>query len=137
MKHIRVVGCFVEYENTFLILYRNAKREQAQTWGLPAGKVNPHESDIEAMVREIKEETGYKTSDEKLELLGEWEYIIQSKNIDFVAYRLHLTEKIFVTLEKKEHSAYKWVTAQECYYMQNLIQGLHDLLRRVGYIKTR
>ena len=54
-----VVGCFVEHNGKILLLHRQDNILQGNTWGLPAGRIEPGESPEEAMVREIKEETGF------------------------------------------------------------------------------
>lgn len=55
---LRVVGCFLEYEGKFVLLHRHAHKPNGGTWGLPAGKVEPGESDTAAVLRELWEETG-------------------------------------------------------------------------------
>ena len=52
----KVVGCFVEYNNKFLLLQRHGSKPEGNHWGLPGGKIDKRESKLQAIVREIKEE---------------------------------------------------------------------------------
>ena len=63
---MRVVGCFLEYDGKFVLLLRHVHKADGGTWGLPAGKVEPGESDETAMLRELYEETGYKALPKEL-----------------------------------------------------------------------
>jgi 8-oxo-dGTP diphosphatase len=136
MKTLRTVGCFIQYEGKFIILYRHPNKPQGDTWGLPAGKVDPGESDKEAMLREVKEETGYAASPTDLEFLGEQVFHFSDLELVFPTFRIRLREPWQVTYSPLEHQAYRWVSAEECYAMPNLIEGFHELLERVGYIKA-
>ena len=52
-----VVSCFLEYKNEILLLLRQDHKNQPNTSGVPAGKVDTGENIDDAMVREIFEET--------------------------------------------------------------------------------
>ena len=56
---IRVAGCFLEYGGRFLILHRRSEKSQGGKWGLPAGKVDKGETDKDAVIREVAEETAF------------------------------------------------------------------------------
>ncbi len=135
MKKIRTVGCFLEYKDTFLILFRNKNKPYGHTWCLPSGKVEESETDIQAMLRELKEETGYNASKEELDFLIEFSHEVDDTKIIFPTFRIQLKESISIKHNLQEHDTYKWVTAQECYNLSNLIPGFCDLLKEIGYIK--
>jgi ADP-ribose pyrophosphatase YjhB (NUDIX family) len=40
MRELRVVGCFLWYQDKFLIVLRHPNKPDANMWGLPAGKVD-------------------------------------------------------------------------------------------------
>lgn len=130
---MRVVGCFLEYNNQFVLLRRHSHKPDGDSWGLPAGKVDPGESDEGAVIRELFEETGYRATSNQLELLDEHQFHMPSGTTnDFVSYRVALTQPHQVVLEESSHSTHKWVTPKEAYEMNDLIFGLHEVFRRIG-----
>ena len=134
-KTIRVVGCFLHYQDTFLILHRRSDKPDANTWGLPAGKVQPNETDEVALLRELKEETGYEATPDELEFLGVHIYNFPEFTLEFPTYRIYLNKPIDVQFQSSEHTEFKWVTPAECYAMphETLIRGLPELMDSVGY----
>jgi GrpB-like predicted nucleotidyltransferase (UPF0157 family)/8-oxo-dGTP pyrophosphatase MutT (NUDIX family) len=131
---LRTVGCFVEYGDKFILLLRNSTKPQGNTWGLPAGKVENNESDLETIVRETYEETGIKLPQSKFELIGVYEFNFSYLDLTFPTYRVKLGKDHKVVIRTNEHKAYKWVTAEECFAMNHLIDGLQDLLKWTGYV---
>jgi 8-oxo-dGTP diphosphatase len=55
---IRCVGAIVTDDTGRLLLVRRGHEPEAGRWSLPGGRVNPGESDRQAVVREVHEETG-------------------------------------------------------------------------------
>ncbi|MBS1266465.1 MAG: hypothetical protein MAG795_00432 [Candidatus Woesearchaeota archaeon] len=49
----------------------------------------------------------------------------------FTVYRIKLDKKPNVTLNKLEHTDYRWVTPEECTRMPNLIHTMNSLLRSI------
>ncbi len=135
-QKLRVVGCFLEYKNTFLILLRHSQKPDGNTWGLPAGKVDPNETDEAAVLREVEEETGYKAQKNDLKMLGDYVFEFPDLALEFPTYSLKLAKPFMAQYRKDEHTEARWVTPEECYAMSNLIRGFHDLLRRTGHIKV-
>jgi 8-oxo-dGTP pyrophosphatase MutT (NUDIX family) len=129
---VRVVGCFLEYDGKVLILLRHSHKPLGDTWGLPAGKVERGESDKQAMVRELAEESGYQASEDELEYIGHYDI---GQGNTFVSFHLKLTRPHKVKLETAAHSAYKWVTPEECYALPNPIPHLRNVLKFAGYLK--
>jgi len=52
-----VVSCFVEYQNEFLLLLRQDHKNEPNTYGMPAWKVEKWETIDEAIKRELYQET--------------------------------------------------------------------------------
>ena len=54
-----IASCIVEHNGQFLLLQRQVGKSEGNKWGVPAGKIEPGEEPIDAIYREIQEETGY------------------------------------------------------------------------------
>ena len=133
---MRIVGCFLEFGDKFVILLRHSHKPDGNTWGLPSGKVEAGESDIEAVLRELEEETGYKATRSELEHIGDYPFVSSSdKPYVYATYRVKLDTSHEMQLEKAAHAEYRWVTASECDARHDLIPGFHELLRLTGHIK--
>lgn len=133
---MRVVGCFLQYDNQFVLVHRLPHKADGNTWGLPSGKVENNETDIDALKRELYEETGYRANDHEIELLGEHDFISpRGDTFTYITYQVKLDKPHEVVLEEDAHSEYKWVSVEQADSMDDLIHGLHDLFRLIGFIK--
>jgi 8-oxo-dGTP pyrophosphatase MutT (NUDIX family) len=130
---LRVVGCFLEYDGRFVLLHRHAHKPDGNTWGLPAGKVEEGETDADALLRELREETGYQADKSELLYLREDTYQFDHGSVEFVVYKVVLSRPHAVQIEENAHQSYKWVRPSEGYAMPDLIPGLHTVIERVGY----
>jgi len=53
-----VAACFCEHDGKVLFLKRHSKKDYGGFWNLPAGKLEKGETAEQAVIREVKEETG-------------------------------------------------------------------------------
>ncbi len=113
---LQVVGCFLEHEGKILFLKRTTNKPESGVWGAPGGKVDPHEAGniVQAIVREVFEETRIILDDKKLQQVGVF-YVIHPNEKYFVytKYRYVLDEKPEVVLREAEHTDLIWVTPTE------------------------
>lgn len=58
MKMIEVVAAIIERDGKILLAQRPAQSDQAGLWEFAGGKVEPDESQRQALVRELNEELG-------------------------------------------------------------------------------
>jgi 8-oxo-dGTP diphosphatase len=58
MMRVRCVGAIVRDARGRLLMVRRGHEPAAGTWSVPGGRVEPGESDADAVVREVLEETG-------------------------------------------------------------------------------
>lgn len=126
----------MQFQDKFVLVHRHSHKPDGGTWGLPSGKVDPGESDLEALQRELFEETGYRADLREIELLGEFDFVSpRGDTVTFVTYRVTLTNPHDVVLEEAAHSEYKWVTVQEANARDDLIHDLHDLFKLLHLVK--
>jgi (d)CTP diphosphatase len=129
---MRVVSCFLEYDNKFVLLHRLPHKVDGDTWGLPNGKVEADESDIEAIQRELFEETGYQASIDEIENISTNDFMSpRGDTVTYITHRIKLNKPHAVIVEESAHSEYRWVTAEDADAMNSLIHSLHDLFRIV------
>jgi 8-oxo-dGTP pyrophosphatase MutT (NUDIX family) len=123
-----VASCFFEQGGKFLLLHRLDSKPQGDTWGVPAGKVEEGESSINAICREIIEETGYDHFDVLPELTHT--IFVKYSDYDFIYYIYGLTiEKDYsVKIDPSAHKDFKWVNKEEALKM-NLIQDLDACIK--------
>jgi (d)CTP diphosphatase len=55
---IAVVAAIIEWAGTVLLARRSRERDHAGLWEFPGGKVEPGETDAQALIRELREEFG-------------------------------------------------------------------------------
>jgi 8-oxo-dGTP diphosphatase len=135
---VRVVGCFMLYQDKFVILLRHSHKPDGNTWGLPSGKVEPGESDEAAMLRELAEETGYHAQATELQHLGDYDFISsRGQAYTYVTYQLRLQKPHTIRLEDAAHSTYQWLSAEDCYAKPDLISGFHSLLKLTGKVSDK
>ena len=122
-----VTGCYCTYQNKFLLLKRALGKPQENTWGVPAGKLEDHESISEAIYRETFEETGIQLIKNQLQYLGE--LFVQYPHVDFVYHLFHQKfSKLPDVRLSDEHTDYCWVTLEEALDMP-LIAGAKEVMQ--------
>lgn len=101
-------------------------------WDVPGGRINPDESLLEGLTREIKEETGIDTL--KIgDVLGVYESFapIQGEECHIIRiyYAVYLETDAVITLST-DHGAYEWVSLQNIASKQ-LVSNLEQLVHKV------
>jgi len=123
-----VVSCFVEYNGETLLLHRQDHKPEGNTWGVPAGKVDTGESLLEAMTREIQEETGFVLPSSQLSYFGK--VFVQYPDYGFIYHIYHtkLDQRQKVAINHKEHKNFKWISPENALNMP-LIQDLDACIK--------
>lgn len=86
-------------------------------------------------MRELFEETGYKASEEQVELLNAHQFQMSNGEwYDYITHRVVIDNPHDVILEESAHKDFMWVTAEQADARDDLILGLHELFRLTGYI---
>lgn len=115
-----VVGCcFIHYKDKILILHRQDYNAEGNRWGIPGGKLNKGEPLIDAIVREVYEETGFSFEKDKIHYIGK--LYIRVPNFDFeyhmVTYEDEIKNPGDVKINFKEHKGFTWVTPKDALKM--------------------
>lgn len=93
----------------YLFLLRNGARHDG-SWGLVGGKVDPGETVVEGLAREIAEELGGKIIDAKLIPIEK--FTSESRNFEYHTYQITVDEE-FVPVLNNEHRGYCWVHLED------------------------
>lgn len=105
------VGALIYSKKTkrYLFLLRNGSKF-ADTWGIPGGKINTNETVIDALKREVSEETNFDITDTKIIPLETF-----TTSNQYFCYHtfLVITDKEFIPLLNHEHKGWAW-TNIEC-----------------------
>ncbi|MEI6835580.1 MAG: NUDIX hydrolase [Candidatus Falkowbacteria bacterium] len=128
ISRFEVVSCYVEHDGKILILHRQNHKPQGNTWGLPAGKIDGNEDKIEAMLREIFEETGYKIDLSNLEYLDKVYVKYPEYSFIYHMFRLVVNSEPLIKINPEEHQDFKWVSPNEALNLE-LIQDLEECLK--------
>jgi len=114
-KHIIARTVVIDPEGDVLLLRRSLTDDhRAGGFDIPGGRGEPGESDEEAAVRELYEETRISTSVDKLELVHQLVKTGREPNVEIVSlfYMLHLLERPDVVISD-EHDKACWLTIDE------------------------
>lgn len=90
-------------------------KKQGNRWGIPGGKVEKNEAPLQAVIREIKEETGYDFSNQAVQFL-KTVYIEYNEKDHFVyhMFRVKLSfDPAAVKIDFKEHKGFTWMTVED------------------------
>ncbi len=105
---IRVVGAMIEQEGKYLITQRPPRATLPLLWEFPGGKVEPGETDPEALARELHEEMGIAV--EVGERVIHVEHAYEAYDIDFCVYRCRLRSGDIQHIRVHDH---RWVRPEE------------------------
>jgi 8-oxo-dGTP diphosphatase len=108
MKIIQVICALIEHEGKVLITQRSSQMAQPLLWEFPGGKLEPGETEIKALVREIKEELNLLIV--PVMPLTPVAHNYSSKSIKLIPYICTLQAGEIVLAE---HKAYNWATVDD------------------------
>lgn len=120
-----VVACYLDYQGEFLFLKRKESSSQGETWGVPAGKLEQNEKEMQGAQRELFEETSVQVSN----LVDQGKIWVE---VPGCCYEYHMfyqkvDEKPFVRLNS-EHTQYLWVSPKSSFELP-LIMGAKEALK--------
>ncbi len=112
-----IVSCFVEHDGRFVLLHRPIQKSQGGKWGVPAGKMDAGETELQAMVREMKEETGLDVQPESLKYYTKLFVRYPDYDFGYTMFSLSVDEAPNIVLSPQEHQDFRWVTPEEALTM--------------------
>lgn len=123
-----VASCLVDHDNQYLLLQRSTNESYPNTWGPPGGRVDPGESPLSAVVRELAEETAIKLESDQVTKIGEY-YVREPVNDLDMTYHLFQTNqptKPDIVIDTEEHQDFQWVPLKQV-LMLNLIHDMYEI----------
>ncbi|AHG18289.2 pyrimidine (deoxy)nucleoside triphosphate pyrophosphohydrolase [Chania multitudinisentens RB-25] len=105
MKIIDVVAAIIARDGKILLAQRDNSSDQAGLWEFPGGKVEPNESQPQALARELQEELGIVACVENYVTSTQWQQ--NDRIIRLHAWRIAAFSG---ELQRHCHSAFAWVT---------------------------
>jgi 8-oxo-dGTP diphosphatase len=127
-RRVQCVGAVIHDAGGRLLLVRRAHAPAQGRWSLPGGRVEPGETDEQALAREVAEETGLRVS------VGALVGTVERDGPDDVVYviRDHACRVLSGTLVAGDDAAeVRWVAAEELAALPTS-EGLVETLRGWG-----
>ncbi|MCI0597483.1 NUDIX hydrolase [Candidatus Parcubacteria bacterium] len=124
-----IVGCYIEHDGAFLVLRRHAHKSNGGCWGLPAGKAEPGEAILEAIEREIREETGLSIPKEELTYFASVPVRHGTIDFDYHMFSVPFNERPDIAINVHEHKDYAWVTPKQALQLP-LVEDQDECVRR-------
>lgn len=123
-----IVSCYVEHDGKILLLHRHDHKSQGGKWGLPAGKMEAGETKIEAMARELREETGLILETRQAVYLGR--VFVRYPDHDFVyhMFQYPLSGSTPVRINDQEHKDHQWISPYEASRLP-LVDDLEECMK--------
>ncbi len=118
-----MAACFCEWEDKILLLKRHPDDQHGETWCAPGGGIEPGEKPINAVARELLEETGILVEVGQLESLGILYIRLPETRYTFHMFRTHFDTKPEVAVSLEESTEAQWITIEEASNFHSSPQG--------------
>ena len=128
-KAIRVVGFIAQYEDSILLLHRSEKETDPSLWGIPAGKSEGDETDTQAVIRELSEETGIQLNESETSYIGKLDIEYETVIVEFPIFHKKFDQTPSITLDPNEHVDYKWIRPSEALELPNLMLDVDKIIK--------
>ena len=114
-------------EGRYLFLRRSQEMDHGgeQVWDIPGGRIEPSEPLVDALVREVKEETGLLLNP-NIELIAAQDIFVTAKDLHVIRLTYIGSAEGLITLSD-EHDASSWMSKTEILQQPNLDRYLSEL----------
>ncbi len=104
--------------------------DSKDSWDIPGGRIGPEESLDDALVREVKEETGALLNGVPM-LINAQDIFVPKKDLHVVRLTYRLRAEIKNITLSDEHTDYKWMTLEESKQLslEPFLKATLDLLK--------
>ena len=116
MKQFVAMKAFVEHEGKVLILRESATHKSntgAGSYDVPGGRVDAGENPMEALRREVKEETGLEVEIGQLFSMLEWQRPIYGEDCQIFGLYFRCTTTDTAVQLSKEHDQFEWIDPKD------------------------
>ncbi|MBS3903975.1 MAG: NUDIX hydrolase [Simkania sp.] len=130
---MQVSSCYITCKGRLLLLQNAPCKRFSGSYGVPAGKLEPLETPLAAVLRETFEETGLLI--DSRELHYHTTFFVHYYDLDFIYYVFVLeldTPPKHISLRPKEHSTHLWVSPQEALFLPLMPLAKECLLHIYG-----
>jgi 8-oxo-dGTP pyrophosphatase MutT (NUDIX family) len=127
---MEVAACMIESNWEILLVQRPKDTVHGWTWSEPWGKIDPDESSMNAMKREIFEETWLELEDKNIKFLFKKYMNLNATNVSIDFYSYPFSSKPKITINPSENCDYTWVTPNNALTM-NLIEDFDIILKEI------
>lgn len=124
------VGCICQSQGRVLLLKRSRDKSYPGLWGIPGGKLNPGESQIRGMVRELFEETTVLRSAANLEKRATYHIISTDSSFLYTVFVCKFDQFPEIRIRPEEHVGFDWLTPVDALRL-DLVPDLAECLIEV------
>ncbi len=128
VSKFEIVSCYMECGRDILLLHRRENKSEGDRWGVPAGKQETNENRVDAIIREIKEETSCQVPKDQLKFITTVYVTYPEYHFIYHIFRVPLSFKPAITINQDEHKAYQWVEPGNALQM-NLVRELDACIK--------
>ncbi len=130
----KAVKALVSFSGKYLILLKSAKEEVSPLeWDIPGGRMKTGETEKEALLREIKEETGIDISFSKILLIKNWQMDKNGVKIDGKDFLCILDKPQEVELSE-EHTDARWLTKKEIDASREIPSWIQETVGKASHL---
>ncbi len=129
-KTIKVVGCIIQKGDQILMLYRSESESDPSLWGIPAGKVEKGETDLQAAIREVKEETNIDFEPDDLTEICSLPIYYPELTVEFPMFHTKVEGILEIKLNPREHIDYKWMKPKDVLELDNLMKDVDIIIKK-------